>query len=408
MFIRSLALLVFALAAWPSRAQAQDRLFVGDRGLGTFGHFGDTLSSNPDVAGQPLAGGRYRVVPDGLSGVQVADLESGQHFTLPFTFAALADRLVADPVRPRVFVRRAGQPVVAIDLPSGAARALFTPPSSAAVDMHYAAGAERLFVFVQTGVSGAGSAELAVIDARGGAVVRTFPAFPGVGVLLVTPDGGRVYFVATADASLTALDVASGRVTRSAPIAPLDMVLDEFSGRLFVRHVGVLPATTISAFDLDLNPIGTAALGGCARVAASPHTGRVYVVDELAESGGVAERMTAFAADGALIDSRVVGRYSRPVCDGLALLTAPGAPRGIAASVSGRDVTLTWTNVGAASGFVLEAGIAPGRTDATLFAGPDTRVTLSGVPPGTYYVRVRGTNDFGGGAPSTEIRIVVP
>ena len=90
------------------------------------------------------------------------------------------------------------------------------------------------------------------------------------------------------------------------------------------------------------------------------------------------------------------------------LYTAPGAPNNLRAAVSGRDLTLAWENIGAASGFILEAGFAPGRPALSVHLGPDSTGSFANVPPGTYYVRLRGFNEFGGGRPSNEIRLDIP
>ena len=52
--------------------------------------------------------------------------------------------------------------------------------------------------------------------------------------------------------------------------------------------------------------------------------------------------------------------------------------------------------------------VAPGRTDLSVYLGPDSHTAFAGVPSGTYYLRLRGGNEFGGGRPSQEIRLVVP
>jgi len=57
---------------------------------------------------------------------------------------------------------------------------------------------------------------------------------------------------------------------------------------------------------------------------------------------------------------------------------------------------------------VLDIGLAPGRTDLSVLLGPDSRASFAAVPPGVYYLRLRGGNEFGGGRPSSEIRVVVP
>ena len=57
--------------------------------------------------------------------------------------------------------------------------------------------------------------------------------------------------------------------------------------------------------------------------------------------------------------------------------------------------------------FVLDVGFAPGRTDLSLFLGPEPFARFSGVPPGTYYLRLRGGNEVGGGRPSDEVAVRV-
>jgi peptidyl-Asp metalloendopeptidase len=84
---------------------------------------------------------------------------------------------------------------------------------------------------------------------------------------------------------------------------------------------------------------------------------------------------------------------------------APGAPTGLAASVSGRNVTLTWrapTTGGAVTGYLVQGGPAPGSTAATATSASTVFVT----PPladGFYSVRVRAYNDVGTGGPSNEV-----
>jgi hypothetical protein len=89
----------------------------------------------------------------------------------------------------------------------------------------------------------------------------------------------------------------------------------------------------------------------------------------------------------------------------------PGAPEGLAATVTGSVVSITWaapSTGGPVSGYVLEAGSGPGLTDVTTV--PATRTTLgaAGVPSGVYFVRVRAVNTAGAGAVSDEIQVVVP
>ncbi len=87
-------------------------------------------------------------------------------------------------------------------------------------------------------------------------------------------------------------------------------------------------------------------------------------------------------------------------------LNAPGSPA-LAAAVTGQTVTLSWTDPGDTTHFEVEAGSAPGLRDLLVTARAGTSFIAAGVPPGTYYVRVRAGNEIGRSAPSNELRVVV-
>jgi hypothetical protein len=81
------------------------------------------------------------------------------------------------------------------------------------------------------------------------------------------------------------------------------------------------------------------------------------------------------------------------------------------AVVTERAVTLTWQppSSGPVTGYVLEAGSAPGLSDlATVALGNQPSYTTENVPPGTYHVRIRSRNAQGIGPPSAEIVVLVP
>ena len=92
----------------------------------------------------------------------------------------------------------------------------------------------------------------------------------------------------------------------------------------------------------------------------------------------------------------------------------PGPPTGLAATVAGHTVTLTWSPPGSGgppTQYMLQAGSAPASSDlvpgvplgatATLFVAP-------GVPSGQYFVRVVAANASGASAPSNEVVVWVP
>lgn len=89
----------------------------------------------------------------------------------------------------------------------------------------------------------------------------------------------------------------------------------------------------------------------------------------------------------------------------------PAAPVALAANVQGSSVQLTWSpgvsNVTTLR-YVVEAGSAPGLANlTTIDVGAQASVLVTGVPPGTYHVRVRAANVTGTSAPSNEIIVTV-
>ncbi len=106
---------------------------------------------------------------------------------------------------------------------------------------------------------------------------------------------------------------------------------------------------------------------------------------------------------------RAVNDYgdSEPTVD--LVLTPPGAPNAptnFNTSVSASAVNLQWTAPSgpAPTGYLLEVGSAPGRSDlGSLQIGNVTRFSAPVPPPGTYYVRVRAVNARGPGQPSNEV-----
>jgi glucose/arabinose dehydrogenase len=87
----------------------------------------------------------------------------------------------------------------------------------------------------------------------------------------------------------------------------------------------------------------------------------------------------------------------------------PAAPAMLAASVSNRQVTLTWTSVQSPSVFVVEAGSASSLADLAVIELPGVvRALIVAAPAGQYYVRLRARNACGTSAPSNEIVVLVP
>lgn len=88
-------------------------------------------------------------------------------------------------------------------------------------------------------------------------------------------------------------------------------------------------------------------------------------------------------------------------------------PTALTSSVSGSAVTLNWTAPASGgctpSSYTLEAGSASGASDLANFStgSASTSFSTSGVPDGTYFLRMRAQNAFGISAPSGEIIVTV-
>ena len=89
----------------------------------------------------------------------------------------------------------------------------------------------------------------------------------------------------------------------------------------------------------------------------------------------------------------------------------PGAPLGWISTVSGNVVTFTWAApfIGTPTGYLLEAGTGIGQSNIVVFntGSPATTFTVGGVPPGTYYVRLRAVNAVGVGPPTFDTSVAV-
>jgi len=106
--------------------------------------------------------------------------------------------------------------------------------------------------------------------------------------------------------------------------------------------------------------------------------------------------------------SAVGTRFAPVTCRAPAVLVrSPFAPTALASSVSGHTVHLSWKDPGDTTEFELEFGFAPGQRAGAIRVGAARSVTIPGVPPGAYYVRVKGGNEVGPSPASNEVRVVV-
>lgn len=90
--------------------------------------------------------------------------------------------------------------------------------------------------------------------------------------------------------------------------------------------------------------------------------------------------------------------------------TVPLPPLNLQSSSTGGTVTLTWTPppLSTVLDYRLEAGTQPGSSNAAVLTTTAPTFSASGVPTGTYYLRVRAVNGVGASAPSNELVLIVP
>lgn len=89
----------------------------------------------------------------------------------------------------------------------------------------------------------------------------------------------------------------------------------------------------------------------------------------------------------------------------------PGAPSALTGTGISGTVRLAWTAAsGSPTTYLIDAGTATGLADVVAgsdLGGSGTSFTASGVPRGTYYIRIRAKNACGTGSASNEIALVV-
>lgn len=98
------------------------------------------------------------------------------------------------------------------------------------------------------------------------------------------------------------------------------------------------------------------------------------------------------------------GAYSSP-----RPVEAASGPTGLTAYVEGTTVGLAWVApaTGSVTGYLLEAGTAPGLTNVALPLGLAPAATIPGAPAGTFHLRVRGAGPGGLTTASNEVRVTI-
>lgn len=140
----------------------------------------------------------------------------------------------------------------------------------------------------------------------------------------------------------------------------------------------------------------------------------VVTIGATAPPTGVVTTWSCFTGADGILASAACGaaRIFRPTQGAVAGMSAPNTPTGLASSLSGTALTLTWqppASGDAPSSYVIEAGASSGATNVASFdtGNAATTFTTGGVAAGAYYIRVRARNSVGTSAPSNEILLTV-
>lgn len=295
-------------------------------------------------------------------------------------------------------------------------------PARSTADMDIAPDGETLFVLCE-GTFAEPTADIAVLDAHSGQVVRRLPAESQLGRVhsIAAGSGGiEVLYVrlgVRGDDELVRADALTGIVMQAVPLGPFGETRYLASNHRWRRQpvlVRCLQTTTPGGYasvDCRSESIDEATLERRATL----------------QPGG-APPLTGFSSDGRQAitsNPNVVARWD--MATGVALNYVPAPANGwIAVTwgaepqapvlappvVTGHSVSLTWAlpaESTAVTGYRLEAGSHPGLANIlTSSLGPGGSFGAAGVPPGRYYVRVRAVNANGVRAPSNEIVIDVP
>lgn len=443
--MRTVALLLALSLAGVSQAQAQERmevvvglgagvaiaeLDVSVSGFGTVRQV-SPIPPNPGTRTaieQPvgLAGGRYLMWLNSnqASGADGKSLAIFDRRTRAVTYLGTIDarRLLADPLRPRVFFDGVSGEVVVLDAGPQGRRVLLPASVTTSVgEFAYAPGADVLAVAVATLTGpfpGTLTYELRLVNVGSATTLRTMPLPEAPTQLAISADARTAYVYLGGGSSLesiVAYDTVTGLETaRSAPFpfsSYVPMMLDEHRGLLFLQHqsagrlVALDPRTLGPVADLTVAPPGD--LFGIV-------PGRGMTGAYIARRHGMAcPDVTIDALDltGHLRDSFAV-KAVLPVsaCPALygPVFRAPTVVTDLSSTTAGHQVSLSWANPGDVSNFQLLVGTSPGITALALSTGITAGVVFDGVPSGVYFVRIVAHNEVGHGPASGEIRIVVP
>lgn len=213
-------------------------------------------------------------------------------------------------------------------------------------------------------------------------------AVPGVppGNYFVRVRAGNVFGSSSASADV----VVGVGATCQLPAAPSGLTVDVNGPGVGLQWSGTAPFRLEAGTAPGGSNVFAGDIGGANTLGAVVPPGAYYI------------RVHALSSCGVSLASNEV----------LAAVQVPAPPTGFASSVIGAEVTLQWTAPSSGitpTSYRLEAGTAPGLSNITtiaLVASP-TRLVVSNVPAGTYYVRLRSGSGTSFGAATPDLAFTV-
>jgi hypothetical protein len=251
-----------------------------------------------------------------------------------------------------------------------------------------------------------------------GAVALGTPAYPSVSTKHVLDGPGTTLYAADMDNAFDGdatiyrrFDVATGALLaeqQGLEVATSLWAYNQMTGHLYVGNwsgIVVLDAKTLE----EIGRIASPFPAWLPKVAFDRELPHAYIA--FPRDSGRAVHLSLVNT----VTLATLGSVEIPIDSplvGIALGPRPPRVSALNILVADRVATLTWasdTSHSMATEQVVEVGFAPGETVARLrVAAGATRLTVPGVPPGRYYVRVRSVNGTGQGAPSNEVLVEVP
>jgi hypothetical protein len=244
----------------------------------------------------------------------------------------------------------------------------------------------------------------------GGAMTATLLATTSNGTLTLNGDGSFTYqpfenFLGSDSFTYRAVNsggtsnvatVSLNVLNTTTPQPPIGLVVDAVEGTLVTLR--------FTAPILGPAPIGYVLRGGIVpgEVLASILTGHTApIFTFVAPTGSFFIRMHTVTAAGESGPSNEIPLH-------VGVPVPPSAPQNLLGMVNGSSVALAWKNTfggGPPTSSVLEV---TGSLNASLPLGLTESITFSGVPPGTYTVRVRSVNVGGTSPPSDAVTLSFP